>query len=133
MELSKLFLPVKTSPILFAKSFKPCFAFTNSSGSNSLAQTLQAETLETLEWSSICKQLSVFTSTSMGFDVAKNAELPLGRTQKESQKLLDQTTAARLITQPLDFSEIEDLTEILNFAASDQLLTIRELCRVQGH
>lgn len=57
--------------------------------------------------------------------------MPFGRTQKESQKLLDQTSAARLISQPIDFSGIEDLTEILNVAASGQLLTIRELCTVR--
>ncbi|KAJ1417640.1 Smr domain [Sesbania bispinosa] len=49
----------------------------------------------------------------------------------ESQKLLDQTSAARLITQPLDFTGIHDLTEILTVAVSGQLLTIPELCTVR--
>ncbi|XP_054801971.1 uncharacterized protein LOC129305847 isoform X3 [Prosopis cineraria] len=133
MELSKLFISVKKPPNLFAK---PCFAFSNSTESNSipeqvtLSHTLQSDTLKTLEWSSICKKLSKFTSTSMGFSVAQNAQVPIGRTQKESQKLLDQTSAARLISQPVDFSGIDDLTEIVNVATSGQLLTMRELCTV---
>ncbi|XP_061349348.1 uncharacterized protein LOC133294654 [Gastrolobium bilobum] len=52
-------------------------------------------------------------------------------TSEESQKLLDQTSAARLITQPPDFSGINDLTEILAAATSGQLLTIRELCTLR--
>ncbi|KAK4271540.1 hypothetical protein QN277_020223 [Acacia crassicarpa] len=133
MELSKLFISVRKPPNVFAK---PCFAFYNSAESNSIAEqvalshTLQSETLKTLEWSSICKKLSKFTSTSMGFSVAQSAQVPIGRTQKESQKLLDQTSAARLTPQPMDFSGIDDLTEIVNVATSGQLLTIRELCTV---
>ncbi|XP_027345579.1 uncharacterized protein LOC113857666 isoform X2 [Abrus precatorius] len=99
----------------------------NSPESNSL----QAKTLKTLEWSSVCKQLSAFTSTTMGSAAALDARLPIGRTLRESQKLLDQTSAATLVTQPLDFSGIDDLTEILGVAISGHLLTIRELCTVR--
>ncbi|XP_061349402.1 uncharacterized protein LOC133294690 isoform X2 [Gastrolobium bilobum] len=127
MQLSgNVLISVKKPPIVW---FKPClcFAFSNSTESNSL----QAETLKTLEWSSICKQVSAFTSTAMGSSAACNARLPVGRTPQESQKLLDQTSAARLITQPPDFSGINDLTEILAAATSGQLLTIRELCTLR--
>ncbi|XP_057417288.1 uncharacterized protein LOC130711613 isoform X2 [Lotus japonicus] len=128
MQLSScnlLFIPAKNPPRF---SFKPCFCFNhNSAESNSL----QAETLKTLEWSSICKHLSAFTSTSMGSSAANAARLPIGRTPQESQKLLDQTSAARLVTHPPDFTGIHDLTEILTVAVSGQLLTIPELCTVR--
>ncbi|CAL0331397.1 unnamed protein product [Lupinus luteus] len=67
----------------------------------------------------------------MASSTAQNATLPIGRTLHESQKLLDQTSAARLVAHPMDFSGIDDLSEILALAASGQLLTIRELCTVR--
>ncbi|XP_062096696.1 uncharacterized protein LOC133802411 isoform X2 [Humulus lupulus] len=100
-----------------------------------LSQTLQSETLELLEWGSLCKQLSVFTSTSMGFSTAQSAAIPFGCSREESQKLLDQTVAATAVVEamgsrPSDFSAIEDVSEVLNSAASGELLTIKELCAV---
>ncbi|RDY13555.1 mutS2 [Mucuna pruriens] len=122
---SNVLIPVNNAPKPF---FKPRFCSNpNSSESNSL----QAETLKTLEWSSVCKQLSAFTSTSMGSAAALSARLPVGRTRRQSQKLLDQTSAARLVAEPLDFSSIHDLTEILDVATSGHLLTPRELCTVR--
>lgn len=68
----------------------------------------------------------------MGSSAANNARLPVGRTPTDSQKLLDQTSAARLIPQQqLDFSGIHDLTDILSVAVSGRLLTIPELCTVR--
>nr|KYP76263.1 MutS2 protein [Cajanus cajan] len=67
----------------------------------------------------------------MGSAAALNARLPVGRTRRESQRLLDQTSAARLVAEPLDFSGIHDLTEILDVATSGHLLTARELCTVR--
>lgn len=121
-----LFIPVNKPPIP-RLSFKPRFCYSSDSIS------VQADSLKTLEWHSICKQLSAFTSTSMGSSAASNARLPIGRTPHDSQKLLDQTSAARLIIlqQQLDFSEIHDLTDILSIAVSGQLLTIPELCTVR--
>ncbi|WJX52153.1 hypothetical protein P8452_38295 [Trifolium repens] len=107
-------------------SFKTRFCYSPDSNS------VQADSLKTLEWTSICNQLSAFTSTSMGSSAANNARLPIGRTPTDSQKLLDQTSAARLISQQqLDFSGIHDLTDILSVAVSGQLLTIPELCTVR--
>lgn len=74
----------------------------------------------------------MFTSTSMGFDVAQKANIRFGRTREESQKLLDQTTAAEaVVSRELDFSGIEDVAGILNSATSGKLLTIAELCSVR--
>jgi len=68
----------------------------------------------------------------MGSSAANNARLPVGRTPHHSQKLLDQTSAARLVPpHQLDFSGIHDLTDILSVAVSGRLLTIPELCTVR--
>jgi DNA mismatch repair protein MutS2 len=120
-----LFIPIN-KPSIPRFSFKPCFCYSTESNS------VQSDSLKTLEWNSICKQLSAFTSTSMGSSAANNARLPVGRTPTDSQKLLDQTSAARLIPQQqLDFSGIHDLTDILSVAVSGRLLTIPELCTVR--
>ncbi|XP_048141309.1 endonuclease MutS2 isoform X2 [Rhodamnia argentea] len=108
-----------------------------SSDSHSLrlpfAQTLQSETLKTLEWSSVCKQLSSFTSTSMGLGVARDADIPIGKTPAESRKLLDQTTAAVLAAEyrQWDLSGIEDVSAIVESARKGELLTIGEICTVR--
>ncbi|MBA0724152.1 hypothetical protein Golax_020860 [Gossypium laxum] len=104
--------------------------------SSELVTTLQSETLKTLEWPSLCNYLSPFTSTSMAFSLTKAAAIPVGQSREESQKLLDQTTSAlhsleALKSEPLDLSVIEDVSEILHSAASGQVLTVRELCRVR--
>ncbi|ESW31314.1 hypothetical protein PHAVU_002G228200 [Phaseolus vulgaris] len=114
---------IKTPKSHFNFKLRSCF--------NPDSNSFQADTLKTLEWSSVCKQLSPFTSTSMASAAALNARLPVGRTPAHSQKLLDQTSAARLLAQPLDFSAIHDLTDILRVATSGQLLTTRELCTVR--
>lgn len=68
----------------------------------------------------------------MGFDVAQKANVYFGRTREESQKLLDQTTAAEaVVSRHLDFSGIEDVSGILDSATSGKLLTIAELCSVR--
>ncbi|GMN50819.1 hypothetical protein TIFTF001_019971 [Ficus carica] len=100
------------------------------------ATSLQADTLELLEWRSVCNQLSAFTSTSMGFSTAQSASIPFGRSRSDSQKLLDQTSAAAAAVEavgswPSDFSRIEDVSGIVNSAASGELLTIKELCAIR--
>lgn len=68
----------------------------------------------------------------MGFDVAQKANIRIGRTREESQKLLDQTAAAEaVVSRQLDFSGIEDVSGILNSATSGKLLTVAELCSVR--
>lgn len=96
-----------------------------------LTESLQNETLQTLEWPSICNQLAAFTSTPMGLIAARNVNIPIGRSSDESRKLLDQTTAAMAISSPLDFSGIEDVMEIVDVSVSGELLSIREICTVR--
>lgn len=120
-----LFIPIN-KPSIHRLSFKPRFCYSTESNS------VQSDSLKTLEWNSICKQLSAFTSTSMGSSAANNARLPVGLTPHHSQKLLDQTSAARLVPQQqLDFSGIHDLTDILSVSVSGKLLTVPELCTVR--
>ncbi|GMP74694.1 hypothetical protein CsSME_00032044 [Camellia sinensis var. sinensis] len=96
-----------------------------------LAETLQNETLETLEWPSLCNQVSAFTSTAMGLAAAQTARLPIGWTPDESRKLLDQTAAAVALPRPLDFSGIEDVSQIVKSSVSGELASISELCAVK--
>ncbi|XWS12662.1 hypothetical protein CRYUN_Cryun37aG0109400 [Craigia yunnanensis] len=151
MQLSTHFLSLLNPPTPFlshhhrryslsSRPFKPklinSVANSPKSRSSELAATLQSETLKTLEWPSLCNYLSPFTSTSMALSLTKTAAIPVGQSQEESQKLLDQTTAAlhameALKSDPLDLSAIEDVSGILHSAASGQLLTVRELCRVR--
>ncbi|KAL4626778.1 hypothetical protein ACB092_05G121800 [Castanea dentata] len=136
MQLTNLLftsVALKAPPVLFPKVK---VLNSNSPESLTLSQTLQSETLETLEWPSLCKQLSSFTSTTMGFSAAQKAKIPLGQTPEESHKLLDQTAAAAsalmmMDSPPLDFSGIEDVSGILNSAASRELLSISELCAIR--
>ncbi|GLU23022.1 hypothetical protein SLE2022_390560 [Rubroshorea leprosula] len=108
----------------------------SASGSSQRATTLQNETLEILEWRSLCNQLSPFTSTSMALTQTQTGAIPIGQTVEESQKLLDQTAAAlhamkALESEPLDLAAIENVSEIVRCAASGQLLTVTELCRIR--
>uniref|UniRef100_A0A9I9CF03 Smr domain-containing protein n=1 Tax=Cucumis melo TaxID=3656 RepID=A0A9I9CF03_CUCME len=138
MEITYSFVTITKTPRIFPRLLRPVFSLSTTHelmpSRIATSQTLQNETLRVLEWSSICKQLSAFTSTSMGFDVAQKADVRFGRTREESQKLLDQTTAAEAVvstSRRLDFSGIEDVSGILNSAISGKLLTMAELCSVR--
>ncbi|EOY28270.1 DNA mismatch repair protein MutS isoform 1 [Theobroma cacao] len=149
MQLPTQFLSLQNPPLLshrhrhYSLSTRPfklkligSLANSPESRSSELATALQSETLKTLEWPSLCNYLSPFTSTSMALSLTKSAAFPIGQSQEESQKLLDQTTAAlhameALKSEPLDLSAIEDVSGILRSAGSGQLLTVRELCRVR--
>ncbi|KAM0945169.1 putative DNA mismatch repair protein MutS, core [Dioscorea sansibarensis] len=96
-----------------------------------LSAELCKETEETLEWPSICAQVSSFASTTAGRAACQHSGLPSGRDRVESQKLLDQTAAAALLPQALDFSGIEDVLDIVRLAVAGELLTVRELCTVE--
>ncbi|CAI0395558.1 unnamed protein product [Linum tenue] len=132
------FVSINNSPPFFSihrttpKPLLRCFPISSSSQLGS-PNSLQSETLQALEWDSLCAQLSRFTSTSLGRGVAQRATIPIGNTPEESQKLLDQTTAAISVMDsgPLDFSQFQDITEIVDSAVSGTLLTVRELCAVR--
>ncbi|KAL9236776.1 hypothetical protein vseg_011408 [Gypsophila vaccaria] len=92
---------------------------------------LQYETLKTLEWDRLCTHLTPFTSTSMGQSAAQTASIPMGRTLEESRGLLDQTTAVLELSGQLDFSGIDNVSDIVRSAASGEVLSIGELCAVK--
>ncbi|CAM8903238.1 unnamed protein product [Rhodiola kirilowii] len=95
----------------------------------SIAEALQQEALQTLEWDAVCKQLSSFTSTSMGRFAAENGNVVIGRSLEESQMLLEQTNSAtRLFGKELDFSGIEDVNGIVCRAVDGEVLSVGELC-----
>ncbi|KAL6971501.1 hypothetical protein U1Q18_031179 [Sarracenia purpurea var. burkii] len=96
-----------------------------------LAVTLQNEALETLKWPSVCKQVSDFTSISMGFVSSESGHLTLGRSLGESWKPLDQTTVTLALPQPLDFAGIEYVSEIVKVSVLGELLMISEFCSVK--
>ncbi|XP_047330302.1 endonuclease MutS2 [Impatiens glandulifera] len=136
MELCNAFLSIKTRiPHHLHCNFNRFSINSVSSvslpSSTNLAQTLQADALETLEWFSVCRQLSSFTSTSMGLSAARNSRFPLGRNLEESRKLLNQTTAGLALPQPLNFSGIEDISSIVDSSVSGRLASIGELCAVR--
>lgn len=96
-----------------------------------VAESLHSETLKILEWPSVCTQLAAFTSTSMGLAAAQTARIPLGKCPDDSRRLLAQTSAAVDISQPLDFSGIEDVSAIVDTSVAGEMLSTRELCSVQ--
>ncbi|KAL9686940.1 hypothetical protein QQ045_031335 [Rhodiola kirilowii] len=90
-----------------------------------------ADALQTLEWDAVCKQLSSFTSTSMGRFAAENGNVAIGRSLEESQMLLEQTNSATrllLFGKELDFSGIEDVNGIVCRAVDGEVLSVGELC-----
>lgn len=67
----------------------------------------------------------------MGLDAAQGGRIPLGRSPEESRKLLAQTTAAVALPRTVDFSGIEDVSEIVDSSISGEMVSIRELCAVK--
>ncbi|KAK0579053.1 hypothetical protein LWI29_020195 [Acer saccharum] len=140
MQLSNHFLSLQKPPILphhhhhhhrrFICNYTTA---TSPKHTHTSADSIQQETLKSLEWPSLCDQLSPFAQTSMGLSVTKKAQIPFGRCLAESQTLLDQTSAALAImqSQPLDLSKIEDISRIVDSAASGQLLSLSEICAVR--
>ncbi|KAJ0081648.1 hypothetical protein Patl1_10772 [Pistacia atlantica] len=138
MQLSNHFLSLQNPPILFrhhnhtliCKSTTLALA---NSPKPSASESLQQETLRSLEWPTLCHQLSSFTQTSMGLSVAREARIPFGKSPDQSQNLLNQTSAALAImqSQQIDLSKIEDISRIINSAVSGQLLSLSEICAVR--
>lgn len=72
----------------------------------------------------------------MALSQTQIGEIPIGRTVEESRNLLDETTAALKVTnalnsEKLDLASIEDVSAIVRYAASRQLLSVQEIFRVR--
>ncbi|XP_072974209.1 uncharacterized protein [Typha angustifolia] len=126
------FLSFGVSHVLRKYTTEARFSANQVSGSEKarVSEDLRKEAEETLEWSSVCSQVSAFASTSAGLAVCQGGDLPIGGDREESEKLLDQTAAAALLPQPLDFSGVDDVSIIVRSAVAGEMLTIRELCAV---
>ncbi|MCL7047643.1 hypothetical protein MKW94_015802 [Papaver nudicaule] len=138
MEICNCFISFKPSLNFFPSSqVIPRNSISSSSSTTKIRVTkkvseeLQKESEKILEWISVCSQVSTFTSTRMGKSIARKGDIPFGKSLEESQKLLNQTTAAVLLPQPLDFSGIEDITEIVKSSVEGERRTISELCSVK--
>lgn len=130
------FFPVKSPPLYHRRRLHPLSPTLGrslfvSANLTRTAESLQQESLKTLEWDAVCKQLSSFTSTSMGRLAAVNGEVVIGRSLEESRMLLEQTnTATRLVRvgKELDFDGVEDVSGIVRRAVDGKVLNIGELC-----
>ncbi|XP_078442153.1 DNA mismatch repair protein MutS, type 2 isoform X2 [Wolffia australiana] len=96
-----------------------------------ISEEMRKEAEDSLEWRLICSQVAAFASTSMSRDLCVATGLPIGRDERESQKLLDQTAAAVQLPRPLDFSGLDDISSIVASAVSSKVLSIGELCAVE--
>ncbi|GJN26006.1 hypothetical protein PR202_gb13899 [Eleusine coracana subsp. coracana] len=56
--------------------------------------------------------------------------VPVGRSRAESERLIEQTAAAVLLSAPLDFGGVEDVSAVVAAAAGGRLLSVREICGV---
>ncbi|KAH9294149.1 hypothetical protein KI387_040640, partial [Taxus chinensis] len=92
---------------------------------------VEEDTLNSLEWQSLCNQVAQYTSTRMGYTLAKEGRLPIGSDLHDSEVLLDQTAAALLLLDTLDFSGVQDITKIIKSAVLGEICTINELCTVK--
>eukprot|EP00252_Welwitschia_mirabilis_P012044 TRINITY_DN2677_c0_g1_i5.p1 TRINITY_DN2677_c0_g1~~TRINITY_DN2677_c0_g1_i5.p1 ORF type:complete len:991 (-),score=223.16 TRINITY_DN2677_c0_g1_i5:177-3149(-) len=95
-------------------------------------EDVEKETLTSLEWPSVCRQISEFTSTSMGYMMANEGLIPIGTDVHHSRKLLDQTASALSLPVTIDFSDIQDIRAILDSAVSGDICTVRQLCLVKN-
>jgi DNA mismatch repair protein MutS2 len=91
--------------------------------------TIQAETLELLEWSRLCQQVATFAATKLGTIAARNLVIP--QQASVSLNLLAQTKEVydleTRLTGGLSFDGIEDFGDALERAAVQGMLSGREL------
>lgn len=92
---------------------------------------VEQDTLICLEWQSLCDQVAQYTSTGMSYLVAKEGCIPIGSNLHDSEELLDQTAAALLLPDALDFSGIQDIRNVIKSAALGKVCTVNELCAVK--
>ena len=91
--------------------------------------TIQAETLELLEWSRLCQQVATFAATKLGTIAARNLVIP--QSLSVSLNLLAQTKEVydleTRLTGGLSLDGIEDFGDALERAAVQGMLSGKEL------
>ncbi|KAL6651636.1 hypothetical protein ACP70R_010561 [Stipagrostis hirtigluma subsp. patula] len=94
------------------------------------ARQMRLETEAALEWGGVCARLAGFAATAAGRAACAGGRVPVGRSREESERLIDQTAAAALLSAPLDFGGVEDVSAVVAAAAGGRLLAVREICGV---
>ncbi|KAJ1273510.1 hypothetical protein BS78_06G286300 [Paspalum vaginatum] len=94
------------------------------------ARQIRIETESALEWGGVCARLADFAATAAGRAACAGGRVPVGQSQEESERLIDQTAAAVLLPTPLDFGGVEDVSAVVAAAAAGRTLAVRELCVV---
>ncbi|KAF7005249.1 hypothetical protein CFC21_020384 [Triticum aestivum] len=94
------------------------------------AEELRLEAESALEWDGVCARLADFAATAAGRAACGEGRVPVGRSREESERLLEQTAAASLLTAPLDFGGVGDVSAVVAAAARGRLLAVREICGV---
>ncbi len=61
---------------------------------NTDPEAVQIESLEVLEWPSVCRQVAHFAQTVIAVQLIAGGKVPIGRSIEESQLLLQQTAEA---------------------------------------
>ncbi|KAM3298957.1 hypothetical protein ACQJBY_040450 [Aegilops geniculata] len=94
------------------------------------AEELRLEAESALEWGGVCARLADFAATAAGRAACGEGRVPVGRSREESERLLEQTAAASLLSAPLDFGGVGDVSAVVAAAARGRLLAVREICGV---
>ncbi|XP_062185956.1 uncharacterized protein LOC133889458 [Phragmites australis] len=94
------------------------------------ARNLRLDTEASLEWGAVCARLADFAATSTGRAACGEGRVPVGRSRNESERLIDQTAASVLLSSPLDFGGVEDVSAVVAAAAGGRVLAVREICGV---
>ncbi|KAG2575750.1 hypothetical protein PVAP13_7KG372900 [Panicum virgatum] len=94
------------------------------------ARQIRLETESALEWGSVCARLADFAATAACCAACVEGRVAVGRSREESERLIEQTAAAVLLSAPLDFGGVEDVSAVVAAATGGRLLAVREICGV---
>jgi allantoinase/DNA mismatch repair protein MutS2 len=94
------------------------------------ARQIRLETESALEWGGVCARLADFAATAAGRAACVEGRVAVGRSRGESEGLIEQTAAAVLLSAPLDFAGVEDVSAIVAAATGGRLLAVRQICAV---
>ncbi|CAN6269794.1 unnamed protein product [Urochloa humidicola] len=94
------------------------------------ARQIRLETESALEWGAVCTRLADFAATAAGRAASVEGRVAVGRSREESDRLIEQTAAAVLLSAPLDFAGVEDVSAVVAAATGGRLLAVREICGV---
>ncbi|KAK9833029.1 hypothetical protein WJX74_004733 [Apatococcus lobatus] len=91
-------------------------------------ETPQQETFDLLEWPEVCKQVVAFTQTTLAAEKLFGDYLPVGQSQADSERLLQETAEAR--QAQLNLEGVQDLRPLLDGACQGRRLSTMHLAAV---